>query len=159
MRKSAARRRSCHGLKNLALSQMRAERLAMVEAPGDLSVATQCALLSLNRTSRYYVPVPISAEEVAIKHRIDALYTLLWIPPDRQPWCTMRASRSTGNGCNGICGRWPSPASRRGPISVNAAKRTRLTRIYSVASRLCTRITSGPLTSLMYGSEGDGCIS
>ncbi len=62
-------------LKNLALSQTRAERLALVEAPGDLSVATQCALLSLNRTSQYYVPVPISAEEVAIKHRIDALYT------------------------------------------------------------------------------------
>jgi len=47
----------------------------MVETPDDLSVATQCALLSLNRTSQYYVPVPISAEEVAIKHRIDALYT------------------------------------------------------------------------------------
>lgn len=47
----------------------------MIETPDDLSVATQCALLSLNRTSQYYVPVPISAEEVAIKHRIDALYT------------------------------------------------------------------------------------
>ena len=63
-------------LKKLVLIQTKTERLALVEAPGDLSVATQYALLSLNRTSQYYVPVPISAEEVSIKHRNYAL-----IPP------------------------------------------------------------------------------
>jgi putative transposase len=36
---------------------------------------TQADLLSLNRSSLYYVPVPPSPDEVAIKHRIDEIYT------------------------------------------------------------------------------------
>jgi len=32
-------------------------------------------LLSLNRTSLYYQPVPPSPQEVAIKHEIDSIYT------------------------------------------------------------------------------------
>lgn len=35
----------------------------------------QAALLSLSRSSLYYQPVPPSAEEIAIKHRLDELYT------------------------------------------------------------------------------------
>lgn len=35
----------------------------------------QCELLGLNRTGLYYEPVPPSPLEVAIKHRIDELYT------------------------------------------------------------------------------------
>lgn len=35
----------------------------------------QAELLSLSRASLYYQPLPPSAEEVAIKHRIDKLYT------------------------------------------------------------------------------------
>jgi putative transposase len=41
----------------------------------EFSVSVQAQLLSLNRTSLYYQPVPPSAEEVALKHRIDELYT------------------------------------------------------------------------------------
>jgi putative transposase len=41
----------------------------------DLSLKKQTALLSLSRASLYYQPVPPSAEEIAIKHRIDELYT------------------------------------------------------------------------------------
>jgi len=41
----------------------------------DLSLTRQAELLGLNRTSLYYQPVPPSAEEVAIKHRIDEIYT------------------------------------------------------------------------------------
>lgn len=41
----------------------------------DLSLKTQAELLSLSRASLYYQPVPPSAEEIAIKHRIDELYT------------------------------------------------------------------------------------
>jgi putative transposase len=41
----------------------------------DLTLKTQAALLSLSRASLYYQPVPPSAEEIAIKHRIDELYT------------------------------------------------------------------------------------
>jgi putative transposase len=38
-------------------------------------VTTQADLLSLNRTGLYFQPLSPSAEEVAIKHRIDAIYT------------------------------------------------------------------------------------
>jgi putative transposase len=44
-------------------------------ANGELPLCTQADLLSLNRSSLYYVPVSPSAEEVSIKHRIDEIYT------------------------------------------------------------------------------------
>jgi len=40
-----------------------------------LSIRTQAELLGLPRSTLYYQPVPPSAEEVALKHRIDELYT------------------------------------------------------------------------------------
>jgi putative transposase len=54
----------------------REERIALVDwQREELDVKTQSELLSLNRSSLYYRPVPPSAEEVALKHRIDELYT------------------------------------------------------------------------------------
>ena len=41
----------------------------------ELDLTLQCNLLSLNRTSLYYQPLPPSAQELAIKRRIDELYT------------------------------------------------------------------------------------
>ena len=41
----------------------------------ELSLKSQAELLSLSRSSLYYQPVMPSAEEIAIKHRIDELYT------------------------------------------------------------------------------------
>jgi putative transposase len=41
----------------------------------ELPLTTQTALLDLNRSGLYYVPRPVSAEEVAIKHAIDEVYT------------------------------------------------------------------------------------
>jgi putative transposase len=41
----------------------------------ELPLKAQAELLSLNRSGLYYRPVAPSAEEIAIKHRIDALYT------------------------------------------------------------------------------------
>lgn len=41
----------------------------------ELPLKTQAELLSLNRSSLYYQPVSPSPEEVAIKHRIDRIYT------------------------------------------------------------------------------------
>lgn len=38
-------------------------------------MSVQAQLLGLNRTSLYYQPLPPSAEEIALKHRIDRLYT------------------------------------------------------------------------------------
>jgi putative transposase len=40
-----------------------------------LPVNAQAELLSLNRSGLYYQPVPPSAQEVALKHRIDEIYT------------------------------------------------------------------------------------
>lgn len=66
--------------KNLALTLSRGERLALVERGPDSTqdappLSVQADLLSLSRSSLYYHPVPPSLEEVALKHRIDELYT------------------------------------------------------------------------------------
>ena len=59
-----------------ATALTRAERLALVERNQvDLPLTTQTQLLSLHRSSLYYRPIPPPPEEVAIKHRIDELYT------------------------------------------------------------------------------------
>jgi len=44
-------------------------------ADPDVSLTEQAALLSLSRSSLYYQPVRPSPEEVALKHRIDEIYT------------------------------------------------------------------------------------
>lgn len=51
-------------------------RRALIELPADtLSLSIQASLLSISRTHLYYQPKPPSAREVAIKHRIDELFT------------------------------------------------------------------------------------
>lgn len=52
------------------------ERAALVEREGsELPLSQQAELLSISRSSLYYQPRKPSAEEIAIKHRIDAIYT------------------------------------------------------------------------------------
>jgi len=41
----------------------------------ELPLTTQATLLDLNRSGLYYVPRPVTPEEVAIKHAIDEIYT------------------------------------------------------------------------------------
>ncbi len=54
----------------------KAERMALLEgAGGDLPLSIQAELLGISRSSLYYRPVPPSAAEVALKHRIDEIYT------------------------------------------------------------------------------------
>jgi putative transposase len=54
----------------------RAERLALIEREGsELPLSLQADLLGLSRSGLYYQPVAPSAEEIAIKHRIDEIYT------------------------------------------------------------------------------------
>ena len=54
----------------------RTERLALVERDGGaLSLQRQAELLSISRSSLYYQPVPITAEEIRLKHRIDEIFT------------------------------------------------------------------------------------
>ena len=48
---------------------------ATVDAPAELPLRVQAELLSLSRSSLYYRPVLPSPQEVAIKHRIDEIYT------------------------------------------------------------------------------------
>ena len=47
----------------------------MERAGSELPLKQQADLLSISRSSLYYQPVPPSAEEIAIKHRLDELYT------------------------------------------------------------------------------------
>lgn len=54
----------------------RAERVGLVErGSGELSLSAQAELMGLNRSGLYYLPVEPSLEEIALKHRIDELYT------------------------------------------------------------------------------------
>jgi len=58
------------------LTLTRADRLALVDrTPAALPLTDQAALLSLSRRSLYTQPSGPTAEEVAIKHAIDAVYT------------------------------------------------------------------------------------
>lgn len=48
----------------------------MIEKENEkLSISKQAELLTINRTSLYYIPVSISQEELYIKRKIDELYT------------------------------------------------------------------------------------
>jgi len=62
--------------KNLAESKSREDRMKMIDKNNKkLSISRQTFLLSINRTSLYYKPVPISDEEYRIKRIIDEIYT------------------------------------------------------------------------------------
>lgn len=51
--------------------------MALIEHDhAELPLTIQADLLSMSRASLYYKPIPITAEEVSIKHRIDEIYTL-----------------------------------------------------------------------------------
>ncbi len=54
----------------------REERRQLIEwEQRELPISMQAQLLGLNRSGLYYQPVPPSAHEVALKHRIDEIYT------------------------------------------------------------------------------------
>jgi putative transposase len=46
----------------------------MIDRTHDLPVTQQCQILKLARSTAYYEPVPISAEDLALMHRIDELH-------------------------------------------------------------------------------------
>ena len=43
----------------------------MIEHGGELSLARQCALLGVSRSSQYYTPAGESAENLALMRRLD----------------------------------------------------------------------------------------
>jgi putative transposase len=62
--------------KKLASSLSRDERLALVEREnGEVSVVTQCELLSVHRSGLYYHPRPVDAGTLTLQRRIDEIYT------------------------------------------------------------------------------------
>ena len=62
--------------KNLALTLTRSERLAFLERGlADVPLTAQTELLTVSRTSLYYQPAAPSAEELALKRRIDEIFT------------------------------------------------------------------------------------
>lgn len=99
----------------------RAERLALLERDlSELTLKTQCDLLSLNRTSLYYQPLPPSPKELHIKRRIDELYTACPFYGSRKITVLLQKEMSInrkavqrhmrGMGISGIC---PGPNTSR----------------------------------------------
>jgi putative transposase len=111
--------------KKLACSP-RAERVALVdhEQP-TLPLTRQAELLSLSRSGLYYVPRPVSAAEITIKHAIDEIYTQYpfygsrRITVELREQCQLRVARETVQRYMremGITAIYPGPnLSRRHP--------------------------------------------
>ncbi len=70
----------------------------MVERAGsELPLAVQAALLDLSRSSLYYRPLGPSPAEVALKHRIDELYTRYPFYGSRRIAATLRREGAAVN--------------------------------------------------------------
>src|SRR4029079_16657988 len=54
---------------------LKEKRMLVQPDHAQLSIRRQCALLSLTRSMHYYVPVEVSAEDIALMKEIDRLYT------------------------------------------------------------------------------------
>lgn len=69
--------RMSSGLKKRACELTREQRLALLDRSEgrEIPIKTQALLLGLNRSGLYYKPVGPSEEELAIKRRIDEIYT------------------------------------------------------------------------------------
>jgi putative transposase len=96
----------------------RSERLALVERDvRELPLRLQAELLSLSRSSLYYQPVPPSAAEVALKHRIDEIYTAwpfygsrrITVQLQREGWTINRKAVQRHMREMGIAGITPAP--------------------------------------------------
>ena len=48
----------------------------MIDKEDKLSVTRQCEILDLSRSGIYYMPVPISAEDMAIMRQIDEIHLM-----------------------------------------------------------------------------------
>ena len=111
--------------------QGRADGACWERERADLPLAIQTDLLSLNRTSLYYKPASPSPEEVALKHRIDEVYTAHPYYGSRRIAAQLRREAVPVNRKAvqrhmremGIAGIAPGP---------NTSKRTRAHRVYPI---------------------------
>lgn len=116
----------------------RPERVALVDwEAAELPIKTQAELLGLNRSGLYYKPVPPSEEEVAVRHRIDELYTMypfygsrrITAALRREGWTINRKAVQGHMRAMGIAGVCPGP---------NLSRRNTQHRIYPYLLRgLC----------------------
>jgi len=116
----------------------------------DISLKTQCELLSLNRTHLYYQPLPPSAEELAVKRRIDELYTDCPFYGSHKIAVVLGLNRKLVQRHTlapalqvQVCAKWASPPSSRVPTPANRPPNTVFFRIFCDISRQVTPITSG----------------
>ena len=76
--------------------------MALVERESkELPLTQQAELLTVSRSSLYYQPREPSAEEIAIKHRIDELYTQCPFYGSRKIEAQRRSRRSGDQSKNG----------------------------------------------------------
>ena len=105
MLKSASLPLSSPGSKKATLLT-REERLALLDrTEREVPLRTQADLLSLNRSSLYYVAAPPLAEELGLKHRIDEiLHTMAILRPQPSRSCHQPRSRqSRASPCSQPC--------------------------------------------------------
>jgi hypothetical protein len=87
-----------------------AARLGLVDpAELALSIVAQCQLLKVARSTLYYRPVPVSAEELALMRRMDELHLAASALTGADPLSLNKAdpadARLPVGGCGGgICG-------------------------------------------------------
>ncbi len=106
--------------KKLQQELPRMARLGLVERNDpDLPLSLQAKLLGVSRSSLYYQPVGPSPEEIALKHRIDAIYTaypfygsLRTTPPAPHMTSTM------GNPLRHYQQSKPTPSARQQPMAM-----------------------------------------
>jgi len=146
--------------KKSGLEPPRNERVAMVDwTDRELPVSTQADLLSLNRSSLYYQPLPPSPDELWFKRRIDEIYTGVPFYGSRKITVELNKERLINRkavqrhmremGLSAIC---------PGPNLSHADSSLRFSRIYCGICPPRARITSGASTSLTFGCRAGGCI-
>ena len=86
----------------------RNERVALVDRTGgELNLKQQAELLSVSRSSLYYQAVGPSVEEIAIKHRLDELYTQYPFYGSRKMRVLLKPEWNINRKrCSVICGKW-----------------------------------------------------
>lgn len=62
--------------KNLSSFSLEEKRSLVVPRHDGFSIRRQCEFLDLNRSSFYYQPVPVSAEELKLMNRLDEIFTM-----------------------------------------------------------------------------------
>lgn len=146
--------------KKLQQELPRTSRLALVERDEpELPLSLQAKLLGVSRSSLYYQPMPPSAEEIVLKHRIDAIYTAypfygsrrITEQLRREEWQINRKAVQRHMREMGLEAIYPGPISQRGGSRI----RSILTSCTSF--RLLAPIRSGVLISRMCAYSRDGC--